>query len=65
MTRQDAVNFILHSIVKASGRGKRSVEQGVVRQTFSHGRTKPLVVEKVKRRFTAPKGRKRGRSNEG
>ena len=25
-------------------------EQGVVRQSFSHGRTKPVVVEKVKRR---------------
>jgi translation initiation factor IF-2 len=29
---------------------KRPVEQGVVRQSFSHGRTKPVVVEKVKRR---------------
>jgi translation initiation factor IF-2 len=29
---------------------KRSVEQGVVRQSFSHGRTKSVVVEKVKRR---------------
>jgi translation initiation factor IF-2 len=29
---------------------KRGVEQGVVRQSFSHGRTKPVVVEKVKRR---------------
>src|SRR3974390_959893 len=27
-----------------------SVEQGVVRQSFSHGRTKAVVVEKVKRR---------------
>jgi Glyoxalase superfamily protein/Clp amino terminal domain, pathogenicity island component len=56
MTRYDAVNFILHGIVKASGRGKRSVEQGGVRQTFSHGRTKPLVVEKVK---TTPSGTQR------
>src|SRR4051812_18792357 len=32
---------------------KRSsgVEQGVVRQSFSHGRTKAVVVEKVKRRI--------------
>ena len=30
---------------------KRPVEQGVVRQSFSHGRTKAVVVEKVKRRF--------------
>jgi translation initiation factor IF-2 len=29
---------------------KRPVEQGVVRQSFSHGRTKAVVVEKVKRR---------------
>ena len=31
--------------------GKRGVEQGVVRQSFSHGRTKSVVVEKVKRRI--------------
>jgi translation initiation factor IF-2 len=30
------------------------VEQGVVRQSFSHGRSKAVVVEKVKRRVTAP-----------
>jgi translation initiation factor IF-2 len=29
---------------------KRPVEQGMVRQSFSHGRTKAVVVEKVKRR---------------
>jgi len=33
---------------------KRGVEQGVVRQSFSHGRTKPVVVEKVKRRVVGP-----------
>jgi translation initiation factor IF-2 len=33
---------------------KRSVEQGMVRQSFSHGRTKAVVVEKVKRRTVAP-----------
>ncbi len=33
---------------------KRGVEQGVVRQSFSHGRTKPVVVEKVKRRVIGP-----------
>jgi translation initiation factor IF-2 len=33
---------------------KRGVEQGVVRQSFSHGRTKPVVVEKVKRRAVGP-----------
>ena len=30
---------------------KRPVEQGVVKQSFSHGRTKQVVVEKVKRRL--------------
>jgi len=30
----------------------RGVEQGVVRQSFSHGRTKAVVVEKVKSRIT-------------
>src|SRR5438270_4219311 len=29
---------------------KRGVEQGVVRQSFSHGRSKAVVVEKVKSR---------------
>jgi hypothetical protein len=38
MTQQDAANFI----------------QGVVRKSFSHGRTKPVVVEKAKRRTAAP-----------
>jgi translation initiation factor IF-2 len=33
---------------------KRPVEQGVVRQSFSHGRTKAVVVETVKRRTIAP-----------
>src|SRR6266849_5989130 len=33
---------------------KRSVEQGVVRQSFSHGRTKAVVVEKVRRRSASP-----------
>jgi translation initiation factor IF-2 len=33
---------------------KRAVEQGVVRQSFSHGRTKAVVVEKVKRRAVGP-----------
>jgi translation initiation factor IF-2 len=30
------------------------VEQGVVRQSFSHGRSKAVVVEKVKRRVASP-----------
>ncbi len=33
----------------------RGVEQGVVRQSFSHGRTKAVVVEKVKRRVAGGK----------
>jgi translation initiation factor IF-2 len=31
-------------------------EQGVVRQSFSHGRSKAVVVEKVKRRVIGPAG---------
>ena len=30
---------------------RSSVEQGMVRQSFSHGRSKAVVVEKVKRRL--------------
>jgi translation initiation factor IF-2 len=33
---------------------KRGVEQGLVRQSFSHGRTKTVVVEKLKRRAVGP-----------
>ena len=33
---------------------KRPVEQGMVRQSFSHGRSKAVVVEKVKRRVVGP-----------
>src|SRR5260370_18908166 len=32
---------------------KRPAEQGTVRQSFSHGRSKTVVVEKVKRRVGA------------
>ena len=35
---------------------KRGVEQGIVRQSFSHGRTKQVVVEKVKRRVIGAPG---------
>ena len=34
---------------------KPRTETGVVRQSFSHGRTKPVVVEKVKRRTLGDK----------
>jgi translation initiation factor IF-2 len=33
---------------------KRPVEAGIVRQSFSHGRSKAVVVEKMKRRSVAP-----------
>ena len=33
---------------------RTGVEQGTVRQSFSHGRTKAVVVEKVKRRAVGP-----------
>ena len=33
---------------------RTGVEQGVVRQSFSHGRSKAVVVEKVKRRIAGP-----------
>jgi translation initiation factor IF-2 len=36
---------------------KRPVEQGVVRQSFSHGRSKAVVVETVKRRALGPGGK--------
>ncbi len=36
---------------------KRPVEQGVVKQSFSHGRTKSVVVETVKRRPSGLEGR--------
>jgi translation initiation factor IF-2 len=39
---------------------KRSVEQGVVRQTFPHGRSKQVVVEKVKSRRVEGKGPESG-----
>ena len=35
----------------------RGIEQGVVRQSFSHGRTKAVVVEKVKTRTVVGKTR--------
>ena len=39
---------------KATLHLKRPVEQGTVRQSFSHGRSKAVVVEKVKRRILTP-----------
>jgi ATP-dependent Clp protease ATP-binding subunit ClpA len=58
MTRQDAMSFIVPSITpRADEMGQQSVEQGVVRRSFSHGRTKPVVVEKVKRRAAPTVGK--------
>src|ERR1700733_10325700 len=39
---------------KATLHLKRPVEQGTVRQSFSHGRSRAVVVEKVKRRMLTP-----------
>ncbi len=39
---------------KATLHLKRPVEQGTVRQSFSHGRSKAVLVEKVKRRVLGP-----------
>src|SRR5271169_1079563 len=39
---------------KATLHLKRPLEQGTVRQSFSHGRSKAVVVEKVKRRVLGP-----------
>src|SRR5574337_868893 len=39
---------------KATLHLKRPVEHGTVRQSFSHGRSKAVVVEKVKRRVAGP-----------
>jgi ATP-dependent Clp protease ATP-binding subunit ClpA len=41
----------------------RGIEQGAVRQSFSHARTKPVVVVKVKRRAASADGRGRKISN--
>lgn len=46
---------------EAEEMGKRSFEQGVVRQSFSHGRSKPVVVEKVKRRIATRTNRNKGK----
>ncbi|WP_319533285.1 translation initiation factor IF-2 [uncultured Cohaesibacter sp.] len=43
----------------------KSVGQGTVRQSFSHGRSKAVVVEKRKRRFTAPGEAKPAAKSEG
>ncbi|MGD1038563.1 MAG: translation initiation factor IF-2 N-terminal domain-containing protein, partial [Roseiarcus sp.] len=45
---------------KATLHLKRPVEQGTVRQSFSHGRSKAVVVEKVKRRVLGPAPPKTG-----
>ena len=47
---------------KATLHLKRPVEQGTVRQSFSHGRSKAVVVEKVKRRILTPAEAAAGRA---
>ncbi len=44
----------LHVSPKTLSLPKRPAEQNMVRQSFSHGRTKAVVVETVKRRAVAP-----------
>ena len=50
---------------KATLHLKRPVEQGTVRQSFSHGRSKAVVVEKVKRRVLGPGEAPRARGGAG
>jgi ATP-dependent Clp protease ATP-binding subunit ClpA len=50
MSRYDAINYISHGIVKRSPIPPEAEEKGKPRQSFSHGRTKLVVVEKIKRR---------------
>jgi Glyoxalase superfamily protein/Clp amino terminal domain, pathogenicity island component/Bacterial translation initiation factor IF-2 associated region len=51
MAHDDAVNAIKHGL-----------EPGGVRQSLSHGRSKPVVVERIKRRTPAPTQRRGGSS---
>jgi translation initiation factor IF-2 len=55
-TGEKAGNTTLHVASPKTLTLKRPVEQGVVRQSFSHGRSKAVVVEKVKRRVLGPGG---------
>ena len=57
MSDTDTKNPSEKTLKVASGKTltlKRGVEHGVVRQSFSHGRSKQVVVEKVKRRIIGP-----------
>src|SRR5262245_40293173 len=57
MTETEAKNPTEKTLKVASTKTltlKPRTETGVVRQSFSHGRTKPVVVEKVKRRALGP-----------
>jgi ATP-dependent Clp protease ATP-binding subunit ClpA len=58
MARQDVVE--LGRAQQDAGKVIRSIEPGAVRQSFSHGRTKPVVVVKIKRR-AAPADGKQGK----
>ena len=53
----------LHVSPKTLSLKRPSIEQGTVRQSFSHGRSKTVVVETVKRRVgPAPTARDAARS---
>ena len=54
MKRTIATSLVGAPPPKATLHLKRPVEQGSVRQSFSHGRSKTVVVEKVKRRILTP-----------
>ena len=56
MTETNNTNDKPGSAPKATLHLKRPVEQGTVRQSFSHGRTKAVLVEKVKRRIPGAPG---------
>src|SRR5579871_1100908 len=56
MAEKDTEKTLRSSSTKPTLTLKRNVEQGVVRQSFSHGRSKSVVVEKVKRRTLGPGG---------
>ncbi len=61
-TSENTADKTLHLSTSKTLSLKRPIEQGTVRQSFSHGRTKAVVVEKVKRRIIMPTGSQSGSS---
>jgi hypothetical protein len=57
MSRYDAINYLSHGIVRRSPIPPEAEEKGKPRQSFSHGRTKWVVVEKIKRRRPSRDGK--------